>query len=93
MDGIHTELFRDAVFRIHPLTDIDAQEMVRSIKASQLLEGRRGVKTSDIKALEELLLSVSAMVQDFPKIMEMDLNPLKALERGYAVVDARILLS
>jgi acetyl coenzyme A synthetase (ADP forming)-like protein len=93
MGGIYTELFKDAVFRIHPLTDIDAQEMVRSIKAYQILEGWRGAKPSDIKALEELLLRVSAMVEDFPQIMEMDLNPLKALERGYAVVDARILLS
>jgi acetyltransferase len=45
------------------------------------------------EALEELLLRVSAMVEDFPQIMEMDLNSLKALERGYAVVDARIMLS
>jgi len=93
MGGIYTELFKDAVFRIHPLTDIDAQEMVRAIKAYQLLEGWRGAKPSDIKALEELLLRVSAMVEDFPQIMEMDLNPLKALERGYAVVDARIRLT
>ena len=93
MGGIYTELFKDTVFRIHPLTNIDAQEMVRSVKAYQLLEGWRGAKPSDIKALEELLLRVSAMVEDFPQIMEMDLNPLKALERGYAVVDARIMLS
>ena len=93
MGGIYTELFKDAVFRIHPLTDIDAQEMVRSVKAYQLLEGWRGAKPSDIKALEELLLRVSAMVEDFPQIVEMDLNPLKALEHGYAVVDSRIMLS
>jgi acetyltransferase len=93
MGGIYTELFKDAVFRIHPLTEVDAREMVRSIKAYQLLEGWRGAKPSDIKAIEELLLRVSAMVEDFPQIMEMDLNPVKALERGYAVVDARILLS
>ncbi|MCX5994409.1 MAG: acetate--CoA ligase family protein [Chloroflexi bacterium] len=53
----------------------------------------RGAKPSDIKALEELLLRVSAMVEDFPRIREMDLNPLKSLERGYTVVDARIMLS
>jgi acetate---CoA ligase (ADP-forming) len=93
MGGIYTELFKDAVFRIHPLTDVDAREMVRSIKAYQLLEGWRGAQPSDIKALEELLLRVSAMVEDFPQIMEMDLNPLKALEQGYAVVDARIRLT
>ena len=93
MGGIYTELFKDAVFRIHPLTDVDAQEMVRSVKAYQLLEGWRGAKPSDIKSLEELLLKISAMVEDIPQIVEMDLNPLKALERGYVVVDARIMLS
>jgi acetyl coenzyme A synthetase (ADP forming)-like protein len=95
MGGIYAELFRDTVFRIHPLTDVDAREMVRSIKAHQLLEGWRGAKPADIKSLEELLLRVSAMVEDLPQIKEMDLNPVKALEQGsgYVVVDARILLS
>jgi len=93
--GIYTELFKDVAFRIHPLTDVDAQEMVRSVKAYQLLEGWRGSKPSDIKALEELLLRVSAMVEDLPQIAELDLNPVKVLERnnGYVVVDARVMLA
>jgi len=93
--GIYTELFKDVVFRIHPLTDVDAQEMVRSVKAYQLLEGWRGAKPCDIKALEELLLRVSAMVEDLPGIAELDLNPVKVLERnnGYVVVDARVMFS
>ena len=95
MGGIHSELLEDVTFRIHPLTDVDAAEMVRSVKAYQLLEGWRGSKPCDVKALEELLLRVSAMVEDLPQIGELDLNPVKALEvdNGYAVVDARILLS
>ncbi len=95
MGGIYAELFKDTVFRIHPLTDIDAHEMVRSVKAHQLLEGWRGAKSSDIKALEELLLRVSAMVEDLPQIAELDLNPVKVQERnkGYVVVDARVMLS
>ena len=64
--GVYTELFKDVVLRIHPLTDIDAQEMVRSVKAYQLLEGWRGTKPCDTKSLEELLLRVSAMVEDLP---------------------------
>jgi len=85
----------DVTFRIHPLTDVDAREMVRSVKAHQLLEGWRGSKPSDIKAIEELLLRVSAMAEDLPQIVELDLNPVKALEldRGFVVVDARIMLS
>lgn len=95
MGGVYTEFFKDVTFRIHPLTDIDAQEMVRSVKAYQLFEGWRGSKPSDIEALEELLLRVSAMVEDLPQIAELDLNPVKVLERnnGYVVVDARVMLA
>ena len=95
MGGIYTELFKDVAFRIHPLTDVDAGEMVRSVKAYHLLEGWRGTKPADLEALEELLLRVSQMVEDFPQVLELDLNPVKALERGkgYVVVDARVMLS
>jgi len=95
MGGIYTELFKDVTFRIHPLTDEDAREMVRSVKAYQLLAGWRGASPSDVGSLEELLLRISAMVEDLPQILELDLNPVKVLERGggYVVVDARILLS
>jgi acetyltransferase len=95
MGGIYAEFFKDITFRIHPLTDVDVQDMVRSVKAHQLLAGWRGSKPSDVKALEDLLLRVSAMVEDLPQLAEMDLNPVKAQEqgKGYVVVDARILLS
>jgi len=95
LGGIYSELFKDVTFRIHPLTDVDAREMVRSVKAHQLLEGWRGSKPSDIKAIEDLLLRISAMVEELPEIDELDLNPVKALElgSGYTVVDARIMLS
>ncbi|MBI4187387.1 MAG: acetate--CoA ligase family protein [Chloroflexi bacterium] len=92
LGGIYAELFKDVTFRIHPLTDVDAHEMVRSVKAYQLLEGWRGAKPCDVKALEELLLRVSAMVEDLPQIAELDLNPVKALDKGYVVVDARVML-
>ncbi|MFC2068822.1 acetate--CoA ligase family protein [Chloroflexota bacterium] len=95
MGGIYTELFKDVTFRIHPLTDVDAHEMVRSVKAYQLLEGWRGAKASDIKSLEELLLRISAIVEELPQMAELDLNPVKVLEvdKGYVVVDARVMLS
>ncbi|NOQ17858.1 MAG: GNAT family N-acetyltransferase, partial [Dehalococcoidales bacterium] len=95
MGGIYTELFKDVTFRIHPLTDVDAREMVRSVKAYQLLAGWRGAKPSDVGSLEELLLRISAMVEDLPQIVELDLNPVKVLERGggYVVVDVRVLLA
>ena len=94
LGGIYTELFKDVAFRIHPLTDVDAKEMVRSVKAYQLLNGWRGSKPSDIPELENLLLRVSAMIEDFSQIKELDLNPVKVQEmgKGYVAVDARILL-
>jgi len=95
MGGIYAEFLKDVTFRIHPLTDIDVQEMVRSVKAHELFAGWRGSKPSDVKSLEDLLLRVSAMVEDLPQIAEMDLNPVKVQEqgKGYVVVDARISVS
>lgn len=94
LGGVQAELFRDVTFRIHPLTNVDAYEMVRSVKAHQLLTGWRGAKAADIEALENLLLRVSAMIEDLPQIAELDLNPVKVLaqDKGYFIVDARILL-
>ena len=95
MGGIYTELLEDTALRIHPLTDLDAREMVQSVRVYRLLKGWRGAKPSDINALEELLLRVSAMVEDLPQISELDLNPVKVLEvnEGYRVVDFRMKLS
>ncbi|MCX6012011.1 MAG: acetate--CoA ligase family protein [Chloroflexi bacterium] len=94
MGGVETELFKDVTVRIHPLTDVDTKEMVRSVKAYKLLEGFRGSKRADIASIENLLLRISAMVEDFPQILEMDLNPVKVLEEGKSsiVIDARIML-
>jgi acetyl coenzyme A synthetase (ADP forming)-like protein len=95
LGGVYVELFQDVTFNIHPLTDIDAHEMIKAVKAYQLLEGWRGSKRADIPAIEELLLRISAMAENHPQILEMDLNPVKVLPEGdcYLVVDGRILVS
>ena len=94
MGGIYAELFRDTVIRLHPLTDKSAREMIDSIKMAKLLQGYRGNPPADTKSLQELLLRVSALVQDHPEITEMDLNPVKVKsgDQGYVVLDARILV-
>jgi acetyl coenzyme A synthetase (ADP forming)-like protein len=94
LGGIYVELFKDVIFNLHPLTDIDAGEMIRSVKAYQMLEGWRGSKRADIESIEDLLLRISAMVENHPQIVEMDLNPVKVLAegQGYLVVDGRILV-
>ncbi|MEA1958345.1 MAG: bifunctional GNAT family N-acetyltransferase/acetate--CoA ligase family protein, partial [Chloroflexota bacterium] len=95
MGGVYTELFKDVAFRIHPLTDVDAEEMVRSVNAYKLLKGWRGSPAGDVKAIEGLLLRVSEMIEDVPQIAELDLNPVKVMEkgRGYVIVDARLMLA
>jgi acyl-CoA synthetase (NDP forming) len=92
LGGVLVELMGDVTFRIHPLTDVDARIMRRSIKGSRLLEGYRNLPAGDVASVEEMLLRVSAMITVLPEIREMDLNPVKVLEpgNGARVVDARI---
>ena len=94
LGGIYAELMKDVAVRLHPLTDVDARELVGSIKMVKLFEGFRGAPPSDIQSLEDLLLRLSALVEDIPQIAELDLNPVKVMERGkgYWVVDARIMV-
>jgi acetyl coenzyme A synthetase (ADP forming)-like protein len=77
LGGVQVELLRDVTFRIHPLTDRDAHEMVRAIRGFKLLEGFRGAEPGDLEALEILLLRISQLVEDLPEIAEMDLNPIR----------------
>jgi acetate---CoA ligase (ADP-forming) len=92
LGGIYVEILADVSFRVTPLTDRDVEEMIRSIRGYRLLEGYRGHAPADIKAIEEVLLRVSRMVEDIPEIRELDLNPIFAFPpgQGCAVVDARI---
>jgi len=95
LGGIHVEILADVRFRVTPLTDRDAQEMVREIRGYRLLEGYRGHAPADINAIEEVLLRISRLVEDVPEVRELDLNPVFALApgQGCSVVDARIRVS
>lgn len=92
LGGVTVELLGDVAFRIHPLTDVDAAEMVRAIRGFPMLEGYRNMPVGDVAAVEEALLRVSAMLTTLPEISEMDLNPVKVLGpgAGVVVVDARM---
>jgi len=94
LGGIYAELLKDVALRLHPLTDLDAKELIGSVKMAKLFEGYRGSPPSDTRALEELLLRLSALVEDVPEIAELDLNPVKVMPQGggYWVVDARIMV-
>lgn len=92
LGGIHVEILGDVQFRITPLTDRDAAEMIRGIKGYRLLTGYRGHPPADFEALEDTLLRVSRLVEEIPEISELDLNPIFALPpgQGCRIVDARI---
>jgi acyl-CoA synthetase (NDP forming) len=88
--GVLVDLLHDTVFRIHPLTDVDATDMVRGLKAAALLQGYRGHPPADEAAAIDVLLRVSALLEICPEIHELDINPLKVLERGSRAVDVRV---
>lgn len=92
LGGIHVEVLEDISFRITPLTDLDAAQMISDIKGRKLLEGYRGHAPADMAALQDILLRTSQLVLDVPEIVELDFNPIKALEpgRGCVILDARI---
>jgi acyl-CoA synthetase (NDP forming) len=88
--GILVDLLRDSVFRLHPLTDVDAAEMLQEVRGARLLRGYRGSPAVDEPALRDALLRVSALVDICPEIQELDINPIKVLESGVKILDARI---
>jgi acyl-CoA synthetase (NDP forming) len=92
LGGIHVEILGDVRFRITPLTERDANQMVREIKGYRLLQGYRGHPAADVEAIEEVLLRLSRLVEEIPEIRELDLNPIFALPpgQGCRIVDARI---
>lgn len=91
LGGIFVEILKDVSFRSIPISASDAQDMIEEIKGYALLRGYRGI-SSDIKALEKLLMTISDFVIANPEISEMDLNPVFLYPDGYLVVDARIIL-
>ncbi len=94
LGGVQVELLKDVYFRVHPLTDRDAAQMVRGIRGAKLLDGYRGAPPGDVAKLEETILRVSQMVGDVPELRELDLNPLKVMPpgRGCVALDARVLV-
>ena len=94
LGGIYVEVLKDVVFRIVPIDEQEAMNMVESIKTIKLLKGVRGEKSSDLRAISDSLQRLSQLVVDFSEIKEFDINPLLVLEegKGARVVDARIIL-
>jgi acyl-CoA synthetase (NDP forming) len=92
LGGVLVEILQDVAFRIVPLQQHDAAEMIRDIKGLPLLQGYRGTPAADLAALEHILLTLSDFVAATPHIKEIDLNPVYAYEHGAVAVDARMIL-
>jgi len=94
LGGIYVEYLKDVSFGLPPLTNRDADRMIRGIRTYPLLEGVRGEPPRDLPALREAVLRFAQLVLDFDSIQEIDLNPIIALEagKGYRAVDARVIL-
>ena len=92
LGGIFVEIFKDVIFRLAPVTDIEAREMIEAIKGYAILEGARGEKAVDFDIIVETILKLSQLITDFDEIIEMDINPLLAspIAANTKAVDARI---
>ncbi len=90
MGGIYVEVLKDVTFRLAPVTDREADEMISSIKSKKLLEGVRGEQPSDTASLAECIMRVSQLVTDFEEISELDMNPVLVMSKGCRILDIRI---
>jgi acetate---CoA ligase (ADP-forming) len=88
--GTIAEVQHDVAVRITPLTDLDAHEMLTSLRMFPLLDGYRGTPQCDVGAVQTALLRLSALVEAHPGVAELDANPLIAGPDGAVIVDARI---
>lgn len=89
LTGDYADLMADVAYRVTPLSDRDAREMIRSLRAAPLLDGRVGGRGVDLAALEETVLRISAMVEDLPEIESMDLRPVRLAPPGEGVAVTR----
>jgi acyl-CoA synthetase (NDP forming) len=92
LGGVFVEVLKDVTFRIAPITEDEAGEMISEVKAYPLLKGYRNTPPADLKAITKILVNTSRLVTEHPEIKELDLNPIMVYEKGAKAVDARIIL-
>jgi acetyl coenzyme A synthetase (ADP forming)-like protein len=88
--GALVELMNDVAVRLAPLSEADAEEMIRELRSYRRLEGYRGAPPVDVPALREVILRVGALAEALPHVAELDLNPVVVHPSGATVVDARV---
>jgi acetyl-CoA synthetase (ADP-forming) len=90
--GIFVEILKDVTFRIAPINEEEAREMITEVKAYPILKGYRNLPPADIDTIVDILLKTSRLVMEHQEIKELDLNPIMVYEKGAKTVDARIIL-
>jgi acetyl coenzyme A synthetase (ADP forming)-like protein len=90
MGGVAAELLRDRGVRVAPVSDLEADELVHSLRCTPLLTGYRGSEPVDVRAIADLLVRLGLLARDLPQIREVDLNPIIATADGVVAVDARV---
>jgi len=92
LGGVFVEVLDDVSFRVAPVSEADAEEMIREIRGYRILRGYRGRPPADLEAVKEIILKVSRMVTELREIGEVDLNPIHVYEEGAVAVDVKIIL-
>ncbi|MCU1449694.1 MAG: CoA-binding domain protein [Acidimicrobiales bacterium] len=90
LGGVATDLLGDRGFRLVPITDSDAAELVLSVRAAPLLSGYRGAPPTDVGALKDLIVRVGRLADELPEVAEMDLNPVIVSPSGVVAVDVKV---
>ena len=93
LGGVFVELFKDVAFRIAPVTETEALEMMKEIKGYPILSGYRGMKELDISQITKTIVTISELISNVDEIKEVELNPLFVYEKDTIAVDARIILT
>jgi acetyltransferase len=93
LGGVYVEALKDVAFRVQPVTRLDAEEMIRSIRSFPLLEGVRGEPGADLGTLVEVVQRISQLVGDHDRILELDINPFLSFTDGGVAVDARVTIA
>ncbi|WEU40642.1 MAG: acetate--CoA ligase family protein [Candidatus Odinarchaeum yellowstonii] len=92
LGGVFVELLKDISIRLIPISNLEAEEMLKELKAYSILTGFRGSAKADIDSIKQTLIKVSDLIIENPEILELDLNPVIVYEQGLTVIDARIIL-
>jgi acetate---CoA ligase (ADP-forming) len=95
LGGVNVELLRDVAFRLTPVSDLEADNMLKGLRSAKLLDGYRGSAPADRAALTSLIEQVSALIEAVPELLELELNPVKVLApgKGAIAVDARMRIA